>query len=414
MSSSSAVLQMHQREAFERNLTRALAAGAGAGALAFLVQRLGVQVPLVYLALVGTSLSCVRGDKTDRLLLGSLSVVLPALPWLLGLSAGWTVALAASAAGALMVKARVCERGEEGSVGSDRPGLMHFLLGALGCAGLTVAGFEVAGVLGARLADFSTPPFLSSLLSGMVVALFAGIGSIAAHLALQPDPVEARCEELIPQLQAEFQTLAQRALALYRQCGQSLALLPRSPAREELARTLSKLTRDAAELAAEWAGVEAQLEENTQSELAKEIAELSRSAQSSRDAIARRQLELAASSLSEELERLEELKLRRERILAKLKAEVALLERARVALIGMRSGQAQLKAAELSALARKFRALSTLQSDEAKLADAVATHAELAHQEAEVQAVAHPDAPAPVDESQTSAAAAPPGKERAG
>ena len=33
MSSSAAVLQLHHRDAFERNVTRALVAGAGAGAL---------------------------------------------------------------------------------------------------------------------------------------------------------------------------------------------------------------------------------------------------------------------------------------------------------------------------------------------------------------------------------------------
>ncbi|MBI3185254.1 MAG: hypothetical protein HYZ28_24210 [Myxococcales bacterium] len=383
MSANATVLQMHHREAFERNVTRALAVGAGAGALAFAVQKAGVSVPLMYLALAGTSLACVRGDKMDRLLLGGLSVVLPALPWVLGLSVGWTVALAAAAVGALMVKSRVCEKGEEGSVGSGRPGLFNFALGAAGCAGLSVAGYEVAKVLGARLSDFSTPPLIASVVSGVVVALFAAIGSIAAHLALKPDPVEARCEELLPQLSGEFQVLGQRALNLYRQCGQSLALLPREPAREELARTLSKMTKDAVELAADWSGVEAQLEEDAQKDLSKEVLELTRSAATSKDAVAKRQLELAAESLREELERLGELKLRRERILAKLRAEVALLERARVALIGVRSGQAQLKAAELSALARKFKALSTLQSDEGKLAEAVATGAELAHVEAE-------------------------------
>ena len=125
--SNTAVIQLQHREAFERNVTRALAAGAGAGVLAFLAQRL--QLPLshgsatnvvtelcVFLSLVATSLACVRGDKFDRMLLVGLSVILPAVPWLFGFSAGWTVALAGAAAGALMVKARLAERGEEGSV----------------------------------------------------------------------------------------------------------------------------------------------------------------------------------------------------------------------------------------------------------------------------------------------------------
>ena len=67
-------------------------------------------------------------------------------------------------------------------------------------------------------------------------------------------------------------------------------------------------------------------------------------------------------------------------------SEVALLDRARIALLGMRSGHAQLKAAELSALARKLSALATAQGAEARMADAVATSAELTHQEADLAA----------------------------
>ncbi|MFP2930328.1 hypothetical protein ACLESO_35055, partial [Pyxidicoccus sp. 3LG] len=54
-----------------------------------------------------------------------------------------------------------------------------------------------------------------------------------------------------------------------------------------------------------------------------------------------------------------------------------LLERARVALLSLRSGQAQLKAAELSALARRFRSLSSVQWEEGQSLDAVATQAAL-------------------------------------
>jgi hypothetical protein len=57
-----------------------------------------------------------------------------------------------------------------------------------------------------------------------------------------------------------------------------------------------------------------------------------------------------------------------------------------VALIGMRSGHTQIKAAELSALSRKFNALAGAQADEARLAHEVATGAELASQEAELHA----------------------------
>lgn len=375
--SNAAVIQLQHREAFERNVTRALAAGAGAGVVGFLAQKLQVQVSLSFLALVATSLACVRGDKMDRMLLTGLSVVLPALPWLFGFSSGWTVALAGAAAGLLMVKSRLAERGEEGSVGVDRPGALHYVGTALATGGLAVAGTEVAKILSSRLTDLSTPALLNFAASGLIVALFAGIGSLGSHIALKSDPVEAAVEEMLPSLTGEFETQINKALNLYRQAGTQLAALPRDSAREELARTLQKLTKDAAELAGEWAGVEAQVQENAHADLQKEIDELTASAKAARDSVARQQLEGAARSLKEELGRLGEMRLKRERVLARLKSQVALLERARVALIGMRSTHATVRAAEMAAVSRKLNALALAQGDEAKLGHEVATAAEL-------------------------------------
>jgi hypothetical protein len=396
--SNTAVIQLQQRDSFERNVTRALAAGAGAGVLAFVMKKVNVEVPLSFIALVATSLACVRGDRFDRMLLTGLSVLLPAVPWLFGFSAAWTVALAGAAAGVLMVKARLAERGEEGSVASDRPGPLHYAGTALATAGLAVAGTEVAKILSGRLQDVSTPALINFALSGVVISLFAGIGSLASHVALKSDPVEARCEELLPTLSGEFEKQVSRALSLYRQAGTQLAALPRDAAREELARTLQKLVKDAAELAAEWAGVEAQVAENAHAELKKEIEELQASAKAARDAVARQQLEGAAASLQEELGRLGEMRLKRERVLARLKSQVALLERARVALIGMRSTHATVRAAEMAAVSRKLNALALSQGDEAKLAHEVATTAELGSLEAQAAETSTQKAMEPVAE----------------
>ena len=71
------------------------------------------------------------------------------------------------------------------------------------------------------------------------------------------------------------------------------------------------------------------------------------------------------------------MRLKRERVLARLKSQVALLERARVALIGMRSTHATVRAAEMAAVSRKLNALAISQHDEAKLGHEVATSAEL-------------------------------------
>jgi len=419
MAGSSALLQIHQRESFERNVTRALFAGAGAGVVHWLTTRMGavfapvfeaappasfpasdVQqlIPLAYLAVAGTAIASARGDRMDKLMLISLAVVLPGIPWLLGLSPEWTLGLGGACAGALMVRGHLSERSGEGQVGGHRPGQLNYALGALFTGGLAVAGTAVARVLSFRLLDMATPLFLVTVLAGVMMALFTSLGSLSAHLALTPDPVEARCEELIPTLTGELRTLANRALSLYRECGKALSQLPREAAREEMAHTLSQMTREAVELAAEWSRLEQQLEAGANHGLATQLADLTQSALAARDPIAKKQLELAASALGEELSRLEELKVQRERIVAKLKAEVALLERARVVLIGVRGGQMGLKAAELSALARRFSTLSSLQSVEARMAGALATSAELSQHElstasAKVDAELSADAP---------------------
>jgi len=106
--------------------------------------------------------------------------------------------------------------------------------------------------------------------------------------------------------------------------------------------------------------------------LASEASDLEARALSTSDAIARRQLSSAVQSLREEATRVGELKLRRERVMARIRSQLALLQRARIALIGLRTGHAQIKAAELAGLSRKLTALSALQSDEGRTADEVA------------------------------------------
>jgi hypothetical protein len=380
--SSTAVLQLHHRDTFERNVTRAVAAGAGAGALAWLLGQAHTPVPLTLLSLVGASLAFVRGTRRERLLLAAMAVVLPALPWFFGLTQAWTVGLAGAIAGLVMARARVQEKGAEGSVGAERPGVAHAVACAAATGALAVAGAQVARILAFRLGELQAPPVLDAVVSGAVVALFAGIGSLATHLALQSDPVEAAGQALLPELSGEFATQLGKALTSYRAAGQQLAALPREPAREELARTLQRLMRDTCQLVREWAGVEATVQAHARADLEREIAELQASAATARDVVARQQLTEAARSLAEELERLGEVELKRERVVAKVRAQVALLERARVALIGMRSSHATVRAAELAAVARKLNAQALGQADEARLAHEVATHAELAAAEA--------------------------------
>ena len=116
-------------------------------------------------------------------------------------------------------------------------------------------------------------------------------------------------------------------------------------------------------------------------ELSRERADLARSAASARDSLARRQLELASEALQEEEQRLDELGLERERVVARLRSNAALLERARISLLGVRGGAAGVKSVELAALSRKLRTLSSVQHEEARAQQLAAAGAELSQLE---------------------------------
>jgi peptidoglycan hydrolase CwlO-like protein len=88
-----------------------------------------------------------------------------------------------------------------------------------------------------------------------------------------------------------------------------------------------------------------------------QVKDLKARAAATGDSVARRQLELAASSLGEELNHLETLGRRKERLLAQLHAQVALLERARVSLVGAQGGELGDKGAQAAQLARRLAAL---------------------------------------------------------
>src|SRR5580692_9400399 len=148
--SAPAVFQLKQRDTFEQNVTRALVAGGVAGAahvaafrvgnaLSGLLDALRSQpfpapeadqlVPLSLLATIAAAGACIRGgDRLDRALLWAMALVLPVLPWFFGLSPAWTLAFSGAMAGGVMVRAHLCERGEDRQVASGRAGWINYAL----------------------------------------------------------------------------------------------------------------------------------------------------------------------------------------------------------------------------------------------------------------------------------------------
>jgi hypothetical protein len=276
-----------------------------------------------------------------------------------------------------MVQGQVCDRGERGQVGADRPGKGSFALAALATALLVPAGVAIAQILAWRLADFDTPPFLVAAFSGAVVALFAVLGSLPAHLGLKPDPANVRLLQLLPRTQGELRRLLDRALELYRRCSQGLAALPREPSREHLAETISSIGGEIAQGFERLVQLEPLWAQVGGDDTDQEIARLTRAKESASDPVARTQLAVALESHLRERDQASELLRRRERIVARLEAEVALLGSANLALVQARTGEAQVGGATLGALAQRLSTGLRQEHEAAALADARA-HAQAA------------------------------------
>lgn len=360
---------LENRDTLERNLGRALGFGALAGGLHLLLRG----VPLGCLAVMGAVFGCVWGATWDRRLLTALALLGSGLSYLLGLEGAWPLAVAGAVGGALMVRAHLCDV-SSAPTRADHAVALRYSLGVFSGAALAVAGGVIAKTLGDALLATQAPGLLASAFSGAVMALFVALASIAAHLTFGGGTTRT----LPAGVEGELYELASRALRLHAQCGELVRRVPTDPARDELARALDSLTDDGLELASEWSSLETLRGELRAARLPQQVEALARDAAATSDAVTRTQLLTAAQTLGEQLIQLDALELRRERVLAKLRANVALLESARLSLSALTSSRAQLRVAELSVLARRLQTLVSHQVDEADANDSAAEEVVLA------------------------------------
>lgn len=343
-------LQLLHREDFERRTLRALAGGAGVGILAALAQRIGLPVEpdfAVAAAVVAAAQAGARPVLGYSAALRLSLAVLPALPYFF--DAVNLVPQAFSGAIAAALVALVGQNGERFGKGSE------VAASAVATGAMVALGAHVQAVLGAQF--FPNGGLLGSLVCLTSVALFWGVGTLASHLRVHVDPVESRGGTLESTLSGETKELVGRTLNLYRQCRGVAMKMPAGPGRNELVEVLRKMAREAFNLAESHGGLEAQLQSVAEGDVAAQVKDLRARAEATGDAVARRQLELAASSLGEELNRLDTLSRKRERLQAQLHAQVALLERARVSLVGAAGTEASAKSAQAAQLAKRLAAL---------------------------------------------------------
>jgi hypothetical protein len=341
-------VQFLHREEFESRTLRALGGAAAMGVLAALALRLRITLDPGYFAVVAAALAGAKPALGYGVALRAALAVLPAFPFFFSAVDPVPQALAGAIAAGLVAW---LGHGREG-VGPP----VSVAASAAAAAVLTPLGLYVQQVLDARF--LAGTGLVSSLVGFLTVALFWSIGTLPANATLHTDTVEARGGTLEGALKGEAKELVTRALGLYRQC-KALALgMPASAGRQQLLSVLEKMAGESFSLAEAHGALEAQLESVVANDVDAQVKELRARAAATGDAVARRQLELAASSLGEELNHLDVLARRRERLLAQLHAQVALLERARVSFIGARGSEMSVKSVQAAQLAQKLKSLA--------------------------------------------------------
>ncbi|MDC0712120.1 hypothetical protein POL68_26880 [Stigmatella sp. ncwal1] len=339
-------LHLLHREDFERRTLRALVGGAAMGLLAALAER--IHLPLhPGFAVIAAALAGARPRPGTQGLLWVGVPLLSALPYLFQVDAPVPQALSGAIAAALV--------GWMGP-GGDRLGKpTEVTAGAVAAGALVPLGMYVQQVLDARF--FPQGGLLGALVGFSAVALFWSVGTLASHVTVHVDAVESRGSLLEDRVGGEAKTLLERTRSLYRQC-QTLALkMPSGPGRDELVGVLQKMANESFTLAESHAELETQLAAVVPQDVETQVEQLRQRAAATEDAGARRQLELAASSLGEELNRLNLLARKRSRLLAQFHAQVALLERARMSLVGVAGTEASAKGAQAAHLAQRLAAL---------------------------------------------------------
>ncbi len=370
-------LTFADHDGFQRAVVRA-AAGAGlAGFAASLALPHSVAIlalPLIVGAAAagagcGTRLRAKLAYAALGGLAGAFAFLFPLHDWL-GLAG------AGAALGGLFAHSREKEARRSPGLGKRTLGKAAYLASAALTAAAFVGGAAVVQAFqSARVLSPLLPEPLADGALSAALGLFIGLGSAGAHLVRDPDPVEKLYDLLLPELTGDLKVLGARAMTNYRRCAEILATGEPGFARAQLAQSLSDVTLRILELSRRWQAIDRELGDRAEGEIAGRIAELCALRETTRDDIARKQLGVAEASLRAELEQIDRIRRGRERVVARLHGEMALLERSRVTLLGLKTSDAHLRAAELSALSETLSSVAREMDVEAEAVDEVISKA---------------------------------------
>lgn len=255
-------------------------------------------------------------------------------------------------AGALLgaAAAPVLARGETWK----RMAVTGAVAGAFGSAGLYVAEWmQNIGLLNGVV-----PGPLGAAAAGAAAGLFFGLSAAPKHIARPSDQVEERYLEALQIKDGELHEILARALSIHQSLKTDLAHKKDEKTLQKLSERVGEMAMRVLAIAEQCRRVEADLSSAPAFELEERIASLRRKADAATDASARETYLSAVESLDGQRRAFDQINRGRERVIARLHANVALLEKVRFSLLHMRSADAERIGGEASPLSEALEELS--------------------------------------------------------
>ncbi|MFO0728662.1 MAG: hypothetical protein U1E65_33100 [Myxococcota bacterium] len=221
------------------------------------------------------------------------------------------------------------------------------------------AGIYVASVL-------LRTPFLGMLLPGPLAAaaaggafgLFLGLGSTPKHLRPAEEPVEKAYAQALRGAQGELKEILERALLIYRAIRVDLSARAAGKMELELGKRVSDLSLRILRITEQTTGIERDLGTAPAAELEDRILGLKKKAEATSDDAAKKTLLSTVDSLESQKQAVLAIGRGLERVVARLHANVALLEKVRFSLVHAKSADAERSHGEASPLTETIEELS--------------------------------------------------------
>lgn len=212
---------------------------------------------------------------------------------------------------------------------------------------------ESTGVLAGLLS-----PMGATAAAGGALGLFVGLGSVPRHVVRSDEPVEAAYERALGAAHGEVREILERSLSIYRLIRADLGTRTGSRTEVQLGTRVSDLALRILEIGEQCRAIEADLGTAPAQQLEDRIAGLRKKAEATSDASARATFLATIDSLDTQKKAVEAIGRGLERVVARLHANVALLEKVRFSLVHARSASAERSGSEASPLTDTIDELS--------------------------------------------------------